>query len=168
LDLIPEYNLIIKLHPYSWGGKYASNSQSKFYQKLAAKHRELFLIPKNDYDIYPYLFLSDTIISDTSSVINEFLALGKIGIIYVLPEKNIKHSDGMEVLSIEPEEWLKDAFVHIDKPDKLQYAVDLALNPTQKMIENLNEYRNYFFTGLDGNASKRVKNKIDEILKELS
>jgi len=164
LELIPKYNLIIKLHPYSWGGKYASNSQSKFYLKLAKKHRELFLIPKDDFDIYPYLYLADTLISDTSSVINEFLALGKFGIIYVLPEKNIKHSDGMEVLSIEPEDWLKGAFVHLNSPEELLESVDLALNPTEEMKLKLEKYRNYFFTGLDGNSAKRVKNKIDELV----
>jgi len=132
--------------------------------KLAKKYRELFLIPKDDFDIYPYLHLADTIISDTSSVINEFLALGKIGIIYVLPQTNIKHSDGMEVLSIEPKNWLKGAFVHIDSPENLSYAVEKALNPTEKMKKKLQEYRDYFFTGLDGRASERVKKIIDRIV----
>ena len=131
---------------------------------MAKKHRELFLIPKDDFDIYPYLYLADTLISDTSSVINEFLALGKFGIIYVLPEKNIKHSDGMEVLSIEPEDWLKGAFVHLNSPEELLESVDLALNPTEEMKLKLEKYRNYFFTGLDGNSAKRVKNKIDELV----
>ena len=167
LELIPEYNLIIKLHPYSWGGKYASNNQSKFYLKLAKKHPELFLIPQDDYDIYPYLYLADTLISDTSSVINEFLALGKFGIIYLLPENNIKHSDGMEVLSVEPRDWLKDAFVHIDSPNQLGAAVKLALNPTEKMKVKLEEYKNYFFAGLDGNSAQRVKIKIDELVSKL-
>ena len=164
-QLLPEFNLIIKLHPYSWGGKYASSSQSSFYRKLAKKNREVFLIPKNDYDIYPYLYLADTLISDTSSVINEFLALGKHGIIYVLPYKKLKHSDGMPILSIDPEEWLDGAFPHMHKPDDLLSAVKKALNPTMEMKQKLNEYRNYFFTGLDGKASRRVKKIIDEIMK---
>ncbi|MCK5077662.1 MAG: CDP-glycerol glycerophosphotransferase family protein, partial [Calditrichia bacterium] len=65
-DLLPDYNLIIKLHPYSWGGKYVSHSQHKVYEKLAAKNSQVFLIPEHDYDIYPYLYLADTMISDTS------------------------------------------------------------------------------------------------------
>ena len=165
-DLLPEYNLIVKLHPYSWGGKYASHSQHKFYEKLAKKHSDVFLIEKKDYDIYPYLFLADTLISDTSSVINEFLALGKHGIIYVLPESKLKHSDGMESVSIDPKDWLDGAFPKMYKPEDLLTAVESALNPTQKMVTKLIEYRNYFFTGLDGKSTQRVKAKIDEIMKE--
>ena len=164
-DLLQEYNLIVKLHPYSWGGKYASHSQHKFYEKLAKKYNDVFLIEKEDYDIYPYLFLADTLISDTSSVINEFLALGKHGIIYVLPESKLKHSDGMESVSIDPKDWLDGAFPKMYKPEDLLPAVESALNPTKDMKIRLQEYREYFFTGLDGKSAIRVKEKIDEILK---
>ncbi|PID26750.1 MAG: CDP-glycerol glycerophosphotransferase, partial [Candidatus Cloacimonadota bacterium] len=121
-------------------------------------------IPENDVDIYPYLYLADTMISDTSSVINEFLALGKHGIIYVLPYEDLKHSDGMPVLSIDPKHWLEGAFPHMYEPKDLLPAVEKALNPTQDMKEKLEEYRNYFFTGLDGKAGKRVKSKIDKLM----
>jgi len=167
-DLLPQYNLIIKLHPYSWGGKYASHSQHRFYEKLAKKYDEAFLINKDDYDIYPYLNLANTIISDTSSVINEFLALGKHGIIYVLPESQLKHSDGMESVSIDPKDWLEGAFPKMYKPDDLLPAVESALNPTQDMKKKLTEYKDYFFTGLDGNSAQRVKVQIDKLMKKES
>ncbi|MCF7858932.1 MAG: CDP-glycerol glycerophosphotransferase family protein [Candidatus Cloacimonetes bacterium] len=167
-ELLPDHNLIIKLHPYSWSGKYAPHSQHRFYEKLAKKHPFVFLIGKEDFDIYPYLSLADTLISDTSSVINEFLALGKFGIIYVLPESQLKHSDGMESVSIAPKDWLKGAFPHMYKPEDLLTAVKTALNPTDKMKQKLKEYRQYFFTGLDGKSSQRVKAKIDDIMKERS
>jgi CDP-glycerol glycerophosphotransferase (TagB/SpsB family) len=163
-ELLPEYNLIIKLHPYSWAGKYAPHSQHKFFEKLAKMHSDVFLINKKDFDIYPYLYLADTLISDTSSVINEFLALEKHGIIYVLPESKLKHSDGMGSISINPEKWLKGAFPHMFKPEDLLPALQSALNPTTEMKWKLQEYRNYFFTGLDGKSSKRVKEKIDVIM----
>ena len=163
-SLIPEYNLVIKLHPYSWGGKYVSHSQHLFYEKLAKENKEIYLIEEKDYDIYPYLFLADTMISDTSSVINEFLALGKFGIIYVLPYDNLNHSDGMPVLSIDPKEWLKGAFPHMLYPKELLSTVNQALNPSDEMKTKLNEYRDYFFTGLDGKASVRVKQEIDKLL----
>ena len=165
INLIPEYNLIIKLHPYSWAGKYAPHSHHKFYEKLVSANEEIFLIPKTDYDIYPYLYLADTMISDTSSVINEFLALGKHGIIYELPYERMTHSDGMPILSIDPKDWLKGAFPHISSPDELLESVNLAINPTQEMKKKLAEYRNYFFTGLDGDAGKRVAKLISEIFK---
>lgn len=163
LELIPEYNLVVKLHPYSWGGKYASHSQHRLYEKLAAHNRELVLIPQDDYDIYPYLCVADTVISDTSSVINEFLALGKHGIIYELPHDKLTHSDGMPILSIAPKEWLAGAFPHMNVPQQLPEAVRSALEPTDTMKQKLNEYRDYFFTGLDGKAGKRVKQVIDQL-----
>ncbi len=165
VTLISDYNLVIKLHPYSWGGKYAPHSQHRMYQDLALKHSELFLVPQHEYDVYPYLYLADTIISDTSSVINEFLALGKHGIIYQLPYSSLNHSDGMPVLSIDPELWLKGAFPHISAPDELIDAVTRAINPSESMRKKLIEYRNYFFYGLDGNASLRVKKEIDRVLR---
>jgi len=165
-DLVADYNLLIKLHPYSWGGKYAPHSQHIFYEKLAGRNRDVFLIPENDYDIFPYLFLADTMISDTSSVINEFLALNKFGIIYVLPYEQLNHSDGMPVLSIDPEEWLKGAFPHMHKPEDLLPAVREALHPTEAMKAKLTEYRDYFFSGLDGKAGQRVKTEIERLLAE--
>lgn len=164
--LIPNYNLIIKLHPYSWGGKYVSHSQHTFYEKLAKNNAQVLLIDEHDYDIYPYLYIADTLISDTSSVINEFLALGKHGIIYVLPYHELNHSDGMPVLSIDPEKWLEGAFPHMYKPEDLLPAVEEALSPSPKMKEKLSEYRSYFFNGLDGQASRRVKEKVDALVKK--
>ena len=166
LDVIPEYNLVVKLHPYSWGGKYAPHSQHKFYQKLAENHREVYLVPREEFDVYPYLNLADTMISDTSSVVNEFLALGKHGVIYELPHSKLKHSDGMPVLSIDPVDWLAGAFPHISSPEQLRDALKLALSPTEAMTAKLTEYRNYYFTGLNGDASQRVKECIDSILKK--
>lgn len=165
-DLIPNYNLVIKLHPYSWGGKYVSHSQHTFYEKLVGQYPDVYLIPEHDFDIYPYLYLADTMISDTSSVINEFLALAKFGIIYVLPFEDLNHSDGMPVLSIDPAEWLDGAYPHMFKPDDLLPAVESALNPTEEMQLKLKEYRDYFFTGLDGNAGQRVKAEVDRLVKE--
>jgi hypothetical protein len=166
IELLPKYNLLIKLHPYSWGGKYAPHSQHKFYQKLAKEHKDVCLIAEEDFDIYPYLNLADTLISDTSSVINEFLALGKHGIIYVLPHEKLNHSDGMPVLSIDPAEWLKGAFPQMHKPDDLVPAVKNALNPTTEMKQKLEKYRNYYFTGLDGRSGERVKSEIDILMKK--
>lgn len=166
IELLPKYNIVIKLHPYSWDGKYAPHSQHRFFEKLASKNKEIFLIPEDDVDIYPYLYLADTMISDTSSVINEFLALGKHGIIYVLSYQNLNHSDGMPVLSIDPEEWLAGAFPHMHNPEDLLTAVESALNPTREMVQKLEEYRNYFFTGLDGKSGQRVKMEIDKLFEK--
>jgi len=164
-ELVPEFNLVIKLHPYSWGGKYAPRSQHRLYERMAKQYQEVFLIPKEEYDIYPYLILADTLISDTSSVVNEFLALRKHGIIYVLPNDKLNHSDGMPKLSVDPAKWLEGAFPRMSEPNELQQVVEAALNPSDDMKKRLTSYRDYYFTGLDGKASHRVKKKIDKLMK---
>ncbi len=164
LELIPRYNLIVKLHPYSWGGKYAPHSQHRLFQKLQGKTGGFHLVPRDDFDVYPYLFAADTLVSDTSSVVNEFLALGRHGVICLLPDGNPRHSDGMPVLSLDPAEWLQGAFPHIRAAHELQGAVKRALDPDREMMICLEEHRNRFFTGLDGRSSERVKEVIDSVL----
>ncbi len=84
-----------------------------------------------------------------------------------MPYEQLNHSDGMPVLSIDPEEWLKGAFPHMHKPEDLLPAVEEALNPTDDMKTKLSEYRTYFFSGLDGKAGIRVKSEIERLLEEV-
>ncbi|MEA3318327.1 MAG: CDP-glycerol glycerophosphotransferase family protein, partial [Bacteroidota bacterium] len=91
-SLLDKYNVIVKLHPYSWSGKYASHSHHRFFERLRKKHSNLHLVMPEKHDIMPYMYIADTMISDGSSVINEFLAMEKCGIIVDLPIES--HSDG--------------------------------------------------------------------------
>jgi len=163
--LSPKYNLIIKLHPYSWHGRYAPRSHYRIYKKAVETRSNVHLINEQNHDIQPYLFIADTLISDTSSVINEFLALGRFGIIYELPHYKEKHSDGMNVLSIDPAQWLKGAFPHINSPESIEAAVQKALHPNDDMIGKHKYYRDYFFTGLDGKSSWRISSSIKKLVK---
>jgi hypothetical protein len=154
------FNLIIKLHPYSWGGKYASRSQSGIYRKLVKKNANIALVPKEDFDFHPYMFASDTVISDTSSALAVCLALGKVGVIADFPYSRMTHSDGMPIVAEEPGRYLKDVFVHFSDVSHLNDAVESAVNPTQSRMEKLLAYREYYFTGLDGKSGERAKEYI--------
>lgn len=160
-----KHNLIIKLHPYSWGGKYASKGQSRTYQKLVKEHSEIALIPKEDYDIHPYIFSSDTVISDTSSALAICLALGRIGIVADFPYPKMRHSDGMPIVAEEPGDYMKGIFVHLRDTTNLMDAVEKALYPTKEHSEKVLSYRDNYFTGLDGRAGERAK---EIIVKELT
>lgn len=155
------HNLIIKLHPYSWGGKYAPVSQSRTYVKLARRYPKIALVPKQDYDFHPYMFASDTVISDTSSALAICLALGRVGIVADFPYPRMRHSDGWPIVAEEPHEYLKGIFVHLSDRQRLMEAVEEALNPTSQRLKNLMEYRSYYFTGLDGKAGERAKRAIE-------
>jgi hypothetical protein len=159
-DVAKDHNLIIKLHPYSWGGKYAPESQSAMYVKLAKKNPLVKLIPKEDYDVHPYTFASDTVISDTSSMLAICLALGKTGIIADFPYPRMTHSDGMPIVAVEPHDYMRGVFVHMERAEDICDAVKQAVYPTDAHMKKLLEYRDYYFTGLDGKAGERAKDII--------
>jgi len=161
-----DYNLLIKLHHYSWMGKYAPHKQHKIFESRIAKYPHARLIPVEDYNIIPLMAVADTLISEASSTVFDFLAMNKIGIIYDLDYDSLKHSDGEHILTTDNREFLKDAFVHISSPDQIGDAVHKALNSTNNMLEKADEYRDYFFYKLDGKASNRLKETVEYLLSQ--
>jgi hypothetical protein len=159
------HNVIVKLHPYSWSGKYAPHSQHRLFERLLKTHPSIVLVAKEDHDIMPYLWAADTMISEASSVINEFLALGRCGIIVDLPDNELKHSDGEPLLEEKTTEWLKDSFVHMQWPQDLAAAVDEALSPSPERKKCLDRDRAYLYSTTDGKSSRRVKRVIEELLR---
>jgi len=163
--LTERYNLIVKLHPFSWSGKYAPHSQHRLFENLVKKNNNILLVHADDHNILPYMFVSDTMISDGSSVINEYLALGRCGIIVDLPEE--RHRDGVPLLEDKNSEWLADSYIHINPEDiDLFDAVEKALNPDQNRMLNIEKDRKYIFSHLDGHSSMRVKQICEHILTE--
>lgn len=162
--LLDAYNVIVKLHPYSWSGKYAPHSQHHTYERLARKYPRLLLVSKEEHDIMPYLFAADCMISEASSVINEFLALGRCGIIFDLEDNKLKHSDGEPLLEEKTTSWLKDSFVHISRAEDLARAVAEALNPTPGRRANLEKDRRYIYSCFDGTSSQKVKTIIESLV----
>lgn len=161
-----DFNLIIKLHPYSWRGKYAPHSQHRIIEKRLKKYNHAVLIPPEEHKILPFIHVADVMITEASSTMFEFLAIGKYGIIYNLPYEKLKHHDGTPILSEDNREFLKGAFVHVDSPNELPEAILRALNPTPEMQEMVQKYRNDLFYKLDGNASKRIVEKLVELYEE--
>ncbi len=161
-----DFNLIIKLHPYSWRGKYAPHSQHKIFEKRMEKYPHAVLVPPDEHNILPFIFVADTMITEASSTMFEFLAIGKHGIIYNLPYEKLRHHDGTPILGEDNREFLKNAFVHIDSPEELPAAIEKALNPDDEMVEAAERYRKELFYKLDGNASRRIVDKLFELYRE--
>ena len=155
-------NLIIKLHHYSWMGKYAPHRQHRIFERRVKKYPHSVLLPVTEYNIVPYMAAADTLLSEASSTVFDFLALGKTGIIYDLPP--LFHSDGQPLLTDDNREFLKEAFVHVRSPERLGDAVEQALHPTAAMRAAADAQRDYYFYGLDGRASQRMKDKIEDLL----
>lgn len=158
-----DYNLIIKLHHYSWMGKYAPHRQHRIFQKRVSKYTHSVLVPVTEYNIVPFMAVADTLISEASSTVFDFLALNKIGIIYDLPCDRLQHSDGQPLLTEDNREFLQDAFVHIQSPHDIREGIERALKPTEEMRRSAEKKREYYFHKLDGQASMRLKWKIEEL-----
>lgn len=160
------YNLIIKLHHYAWRGKFARHSQHKIFERQLSKYLHAVIIPPDDYSILPLMAVADTLVSEASGAVTEFLATGKVGVIYNLDHDLLKHSDGEPLLTIDNREFLKDSFVHINRANELEKGIEHALSPTEEMLLAAKRDREYFFYKLDGKASERVKAEIERLYKE--
>jgi len=157
------YNLIIKLHHYAWKGKYAPHSQHKIFERRLKKYNHAVVIPEEYYNIIPFLFIADTLVSEASGAITEFLATGKIGVIYEMDDKQLLHSDGQRLLVENRKNFLKDSFVHVNTPQELSAGIAKALNPSPKMINAVKTDRSKYFYKLDGIASVRAKALIEKL-----
>ncbi len=160
------YNLIIKLHHYAWRGKFARHSQHRIFERRILKYSHAVIIPPDQYSILPLMTAADTLVSEASGAVTEFLATGKIGVIFDLNHELLKHSDGEPLLTIDNRTFLKDSFVHLSHPDELKEGIQKALHPTKEMIEAAKKDRDYYFYKLDGKASERVKTEIERLYKE--
>ncbi len=158
------FNLIVKLHHYSWMGKYAPHRQHRIFEERAPRYPHSVLLPMDEYNIVPYMAAADTLLSEASSTVFDFLALGRTGVVYDLPCDTLKHSDGQPLLEVDNREFLKDCFVHVGRPEDLRDAFHRALNPTPEMTAAADREREYRFYKRDGRASERVKAVIEELL----
>ena len=163
LAKLKDYNVLIKLHPYSWNGKYASIKQLNYVKKIVVENSNLKLIHREEVNILPFLQLADTIITEGSSVMNEFLAQEKCGIIY---HKDAFHSDGESVMEEQIRNWLKNSFVHIDSKEELESAVKEAINPSDTRKKNLQKDKDFLFSYTDGKSAIRIKKILDNLLEK--
>jgi hypothetical protein len=159
------YNLVIKLHHYSWRGKYAPHWHHKIYEKTVGAYPHARLIPPDEHSILPFIHVADTMISEASSTIFEFLALGKVGIIFDLECDRLKHHDGMPILDEDNRRFLDRGFVHVSSIEGIRPAIKKALNPNEDMRHNIKKFKKQLFYRLDGLASQRIVDKIEELVK---
>ena len=147
-------------------GKYAPHEQHRIFERRMKRYPHARLVPMEEYNIVPWMAAADTLLSEASSTVFDFLALGKTGIIYDLPGDRLKHSDGMPLLGEDNRAFLKHAFVHVGRPEDLAAAVVRALDPTPAMQAAQDRERDHLFYRLDGRASERMKHTIEALLEE--
>jgi CDP-glycerol glycerophosphotransferase (TagB/SpsB family) len=91
-------------------GQYRVDAYRTIYERAVTHYPHAMLIPVDDYNILPYLYAADTLISEASSTMFDFVALDKIGIIFVLPSASLQHHAGAALLDADPQHFLEGTF----------------------------------------------------------
>ena len=126
---------IIKFHP-------KMNPQwVHMYQQIVASNYQIIAIDS----CLPLLQRADVLLSDTSSIISEFLLLGKIAVTY----KNA-----------EPGDYLID----VDDVEEIGPALDEALQGSQSLLEQIGIENKKLHPYSDGLSSQRILAVVDELV----
>ena len=147
-------NLIVKLH----GMRESKHLQNFEELKLKTKDRNINIYIANTYDIDEFLFLSDVLITDVSSVIYEFLSLDKPVLLFDSPKQkeyiNFNENDL---------EW-----VYRDVGQRFNKVADIPKLLTKsfqtKNNKQTREVAEQFISIKDGSSSERVIKKALNLL----
>ena len=145
-------NFIIRLHRHdtSWTDKYID---------IISKFNNTFKMTGHSHpDSMPYIFVSDVLITDISSIANDYLILDR-PIIYLKPDYD--PFDGVYSLSTS---YLAGYYV-MNKQDFYR-AIDESLQIPEKFSSKRNIIKNKLHYKLDGMASDRAAKIILEKVKE--
>ncbi len=157
-DLLPAtraFNLLIKLHPYSWEGKYAPHRHHRLFEALVPRFPHARLVPPTEQDILPFLVMADAVITEASSVAFEFAAVGKPVIFVALPEDRLRHSDGEPLLASSPAALFRGAFPVVRRAEEIPDAFKRA-RLDETMRSRREALLREIFLPVDGQASRRA------------
>jgi len=155
LQATQAFNLLIKLHPYSWEGKYAPHAHHRFYEQRMARYPHARLVPPEARDILPFLVMADAVLTEASSVAFEFAAVGK-GVILVDLPGDLRHSDGEPLLTHSPRTLFAGAYPVIQGAEQIPGALRTVLNPPEAMRVQQEAVRRRLFLPVDGKAAERA------------
>jgi len=164
LELGKDFNVIIKLHGFSWEQK------KYFYQnvqcsELSRINKNIHLLPNDDYDIIPYYLIADVLISDISSTMFEYLPIDKPIIQAKCYNLKLKHKifkrRFWKKMDLDRQDSVDFAY-QITEPDDILGMVYYAIENMDEMSDRRLEAAKYYLYKADGNASYRLVNAIEE------
>jgi CDP-glycerol glycerophosphotransferase (TagB/SpsB family) len=158
-----EVNFLIKLHDRAY--KQWRKKSEDWKQKLARFKKSNVRVIE-DYDIIPYLFISDLLVSDISSVINEFCLLDRPIVLYDVPRlirfhKRKELARGVKTSDLE--DWGRDVGVIVSDMDSLRKTIQHGLEHPEEKGEIRREFTQRFFYK-PGTATERAVEKIYKLL----
>ena len=161
-----EFNLIIKLHNFSWFQK-RYQYQSELIRTVTDKLKNSFLAQPYDIDVIPYMLASDLLISDISSTIFEFLPLNRPIIMAECFSIRLKHRIFQRRFkrTLDLDRFDAIDFVYrINDPVQLNGLVYHAIEYPDEMSQLRVDACERYLYKTDGKASSRL---LDAIEKEL-
>ncbi len=165
ISLSKDYNILIKLHSFSWQQKRYLH-QSKQCIWVSEKNESIKLLKNDSINIIPYYLLSDLLISDISSTIFEFLPLNKPIIQAECFSLRLKHKifNNRFWKRLDVGRMMDVDFVYkIVDPSDLYSRVQYSLEYPDEMEINRQNACEYYLYKNDGKASFRLVNAIEAI-----
>jgi len=174
LPILPELskwaNVIIKLHHFSWFmPKYRAHHVK--YEGIASRTEHIHLAPPDEYDILPYYRVSDLLVSDISSTLFEFLALNRPIIQADFADLRPKHRLLPWLIGrrLDSRRFHEMEFTYrCDSPDRIRILVDHAFKHLDEMSSQRSKAADRFLYRLDGKASARLVDAIEDRLSRTS
>jgi len=130
-----QFNWKIRFHP-----KEDPQTVEK-YKALSSQHLSF----DNNRDITLSLQQSDILLSDTSSVVSEFLLLDKPAVTFNNKEPG-------------------DYIINITDADKLEEALILASQPSKELHQRIQDYNQQVHPHTDGSASERILDAVEQCI----
>jgi len=165
-EMVKEYNLIIKLHQWSYFMEKFSGVNLRRHIRLAAKIRKEYphvvIIEPEHYNIVDLYQAADVLLTEASSTIYEFMALRKQVIVcdfyrrklghYLLPKRIFRRR-------LDPDMYtnMTDFCYHIPEPGALPEALSRCFTEPDPFETIRERYINEMLYRLDGQAAARVK-----------
>ena len=162
-----EYNLLIKLHHFSWTMKKYQH-QNKLYKELSDKYSHISLLPvefTNSAELYN---LSDVLLTEASSTVFEYLSTGNPVIICDFVHLRLKHRlfpfSINKRMDMEIQKQLDFAY-KLKKPSKLSYLLQKVLLERINRLLLIQKRKDEILGKVDGRASQRV---VKDILRRIN
>ena len=114
-----EHDILIKLHDHP------KNKSIDWNARLAPFENEHFHIVR-EFDVIPSLFLADLLITDASSVANEYSLLDRPMVFLDVPEL-IKHSLKMPGAAVDLNTWGRRGGLLVTQPEEILNTVNQSL-----------------------------------------
>ena len=144
LECLEEIQQIAAKRNYYWLVKFHPKMDPESVEKYRAIEQDNFRVVETD-SVVPLLNRPDILLSDTSSIIGEFLLLGKPVVTY----KNTH-----------PGEYLIDVL----STDNIESALSSALSGSDELIEEIRAENERLHPYRDGRSSHRILEAVDQLL----